>query len=91
MKQRLRSSHPAIIKRLKNAEGHIRSVVAMLEDGRSCLEIAQQLQAVEKAVESAKQTLIHDHLDHCLERALESDARSARAPIEEFKAITKYL
>jgi uncharacterized protein len=91
VKQHLHSSHPAIIKRLKNAEGHIRSVVAMLEDGRSCLEIAQQLQAVEKAVASAKQTLIHDHLDHCLERALESDARSACAPIEEFKTITKYL
>jgi hypothetical protein NreA len=46
---------------------------------------------VEKAVESAKKALIHDHLDHCLERAVELGASEARAPIEEFKAITKYL
>ena len=88
----IHSSHPAIIKRLKNAEGHIRSIVAMLEEGRSCLEIAQQLQAVEKAVEfRPKKTLIHDHLDNCLDRAVGSGAPAARAPIEEFKAITKYL
>ncbi len=85
------ASHPAIIKRLKNAEGHLRSIVTMLADGRSCLEIAQQLQAVEKAVESAKKTLIHDHLDNCLERAVGTGTRAARGPIEEFKAITKYL
>jgi uncharacterized protein len=91
MNQNVHTSHPAIIKRLRNAEGHLRSIVAMLEEGRSCLEIAQQLQAVEKAVESAKNTLIHDHLDNCLERALGSRASAARAPIEEFKAITKYL
>jgi DNA-binding FrmR family transcriptional regulator len=83
--------HPAIIKRLRNAEGHLRSIVTMLEEGRHCLEIAQQLQAVEKAIESAKKTLIHDHLDNCLDRALGPASPAARAPIEEFKAITKYL
>jgi uncharacterized protein len=83
--------HPAIIKRLKNAEGHIRSIISMLEKGRSCLEVAQQLQAVEKAVDSAKKTLIHDHLDTCLGRAVGSGTKAARAEIEEFKAITKYL
>ena len=87
----IHTSHPAIIKRLKNAEGHIRSIVTMLEEGRSCLEIAQQLQAVEKAIEAAKKTLIHDHLDHCLEQAVGPGAQAERAPIEEFKAITKYL
>jgi DNA-binding FrmR family transcriptional regulator len=91
MNHPIHSSHPKIIKRLKNAEGHIRSIIAMLEEGRDCLDIAQQLQAVEKSIESAKKTLIHDHLDHCLDRAIEADGRAARAPIEEFKAITKYL
>jgi uncharacterized protein len=91
MNHAVHASHPAIVRRLKNAEGHIRSIVVMLEEGRNCLEIAQQLQAVEKAIESAKKTLIHDHLDHCLDRAIGADGQAARAPIEEFKAITKYL
>ena len=64
------ASHPAIVKRLKRAEGHLRSVVAMIEGGRPCLDIAQQLHAVEKAVAQAKRTLIHDHLDHCLDETV---------------------
>ena len=84
-------SHPDIIKRLKRAEGHLKSVVIMLEEGRGCLEIAQQLQAVEKAVGSAKKTLVHDHIDHCLEHSVRQGSRSADGTIREFKEITKYL
>eukprot|EP01031_Cornospumella_fuschlensis_P001731 gene1731-2159_t len=57
-------SHPEIVKRLKRAEGHLRSVVEMIEAGRPCLDIAQQLHAVEAAIANAKRTLLHDHLDH---------------------------
>ena len=84
-------SHPEIIKRLKRAEGHLRSIVGMLEDGRKCLDIAQQLQAVESAVGNAKKTLVHDHIDHCLEQAVRDSPQSADETIREFKAITKYL
>ena len=87
----IHTSHPDIIKRLKRAEGHLRSIVTMLEDGRGCLEIAQQLQAVEKAIANAKKTLVHDHIDHCLDTAVGTDARQARASIDAFKDITKYL
>ncbi|TNB47345.1 metal-sensing transcriptional repressor [Martelella lutilitoris] len=78
-------SHPRIVARLKRAEGHLNAVVAMIEAGRPCLDVAQQLQAVESAIRSAKQTLIHDHVDHCL------DARNSEAEREELKAITRYL
>ncbi len=79
-------THPEIIKRLRRAEGHLRSIVEMIEAGRACVDVAQQLHAVEKAVSQAKKTLIHDHVDHCLERAT-----GARGPLAEFKEIAKYL
>jgi len=85
------ASHPDIIKRLRRAEGHLKSIVTMIEQGRGCLEIAQQLQAVESAVASAKKTLVHDHIDHCLEHAVREGTQSADDTIREFKAITKYL
>ncbi|WP_137158341.1 metal-sensing transcriptional repressor [Rhizobium sp. FKL33] len=84
-------SHPEIVKRLKRAEGHLRGVIAMIEGGRSCLDIAQQLQAVEKAVASAKRTLIEDHLDHCLDSAAGRLSPDDRKTIDEFKAIARYL
>ncbi len=85
------ATHPDIVKRLKRADGHLRGIIEMIDGGRSCLDIAQQLHAVEKAVAQAKKTLIQDHLDNCLEEAMGPLPRERRRPIEEFKEITKYL
>lgn len=84
-------SHPAIIKRLRRAGGHLTSVVEMIEKGRPCLDIAQQLQAVEKAIAQAKKTLIQDHLDHCLDHMVDASATKQAQSLGEFKLITRYL
>ncbi|HHZ8329676.1 TPA: metal-sensing transcriptional repressor [Pseudomonas aeruginosa] len=84
-------THIAIVKRLKRADGHLRGIVEMIEAGRPCLDIAQQLYAVEKAIAQAKRTLIQDHLDHCLEDVVGTLSKSDRRSIDEFKDITKYL
>jgi hypothetical protein NreA len=84
-------SHEAIIKRLKRADGHLRSIITMIEDGRECVDIAQQLHAVEKAVCQAKRTLIQDHIDHCLEDSVTALSKGDRSALDEFKQITKYL
>ncbi|MHA7776104.1 metal-sensing transcriptional repressor [Roseibium sp. M-1] len=85
------STHSAIIKRLKRAGGHLQSVIGMIEDGQPCLNLAQQLHAVEKAIAEAKKTLIRDHLDHCLGEAAKTLPEEQKQSIAEFKAITKYL
>lgn len=86
----LHETHPDIIKRLKRASGHLKTIITMIENERSCLEIAQQLHAVEKAICVAKKTLIHDHIDHCLDETVEGD-KAAKVALKEFKEITKYL
>jgi DNA-binding FrmR family transcriptional regulator len=85
------ASHPEVVKRLKRAAGHLTSIIAMLEDDRECLEVAQQLLAVEKAIVNAKKTLVHEHIDHCLEHAVKKGGRNASDTVREFKEITKYL
>jgi len=87
----LHSTRPETINRLKRAEGHLRGIIAMMAEGRSCLDLAQQLHAVEKAIGQAKRTLIHDHVDHCLEAVVGPLDRDRRASVEEFKEITRYL
>ena len=85
------STHPDIIKRLKRAEGHLRSIIKMMEEERPCLEVAQQMHAVEKAITNAKETLVRDHIEHCLEHAVGGGGKKAAETIREFKEITKYL
>jgi uncharacterized protein len=79
------ASHPTIVKRLKRAEGHLRSVIAMIEAGRPCVDLAQQLHAVESAVTNAKRELIHDHIEHCL------GGEGAKHDLEELKQLARYL
>ncbi len=87
----IHETHPAIVKRLKRADGHLRKVIEMIEAGRPCLDIAQQLQAVESAIGQAKKTLIQDHLDHCLDEVASSLPREQREFVAAFKAIARYL
>jgi DNA-binding FrmR family transcriptional regulator len=89
--EHLHQTHSDTIKRLKRAAGHLASIITMIEDERPCLELAQQLHAIEKAVANAKKTLIHDHIDHCLSESVQSGKAHAREALREFKAITKYL
>ena len=84
-------THTKIVRRLRRAEGHLRHVISMIEDERPCLDLAQQLHAVEKAIGQAKKTLIHDHVDHCLDVAANGRAKTTRGVLGEFKAISKYL
>ncbi len=81
-------SHPDIIARLKRAEGHMRSVITMMEGEKPCLDIAQQLHAVEAALSKAKKQLIHDHIEHCLQEGQGQDMKSLLA---EMKQLAKYL
>ena len=87
----LHAVHPDIIKRLKRASGHLQNVISMMEEERPCLDIAQQLHAVERAISAAKKLVIHDHLDHCLEVVATAGTGTMRSSVAQFKDITKYL
>jgi uncharacterized protein len=83
--------HAAIARRLKRATGHLEGIIDMIEQGRPCAQIAQQLQAVESAIESAKNALIHDHISHSLDRTLKPSGAKGQAALKEFRLIAKYL
>ncbi|MEM7438632.1 MAG: metal-sensing transcriptional repressor [Pseudomonadota bacterium] len=84
------ASHTDIGNRLKRCTGHLQKVIAMLEEGRPCAELAQQLHAVERAITSAKKVLIQDHIDHCLSQP-PPDADAHAATVADLREITRYL
>lgn len=46
------ASRTDILNRLKRAEGQLRGVQRMIDEGEPCLKVAQQLSAVRKALDS---------------------------------------
>ena len=86
----MHESHDAVVKRLKRAKGHLGKVISMIQSGSPCVDVARQLQAVSNAVYNAKQTLVRDHIGHCLGEDM-IRSRPAREIKAELAEITKYL
>lgn len=85
------ATHKDVVNRMRRATGHLQTITGMIESGRDCAEVAQQMHAVIRALEEAKATLIHDHIEHCLEDAIGPVSRDQRVSIENFKKISRYL
>ncbi|NNG41332.1 metal-sensitive transcriptional regulator [Flexivirga sp. ID2601S] len=56
----------AIITRLKRANGHLASVIRMLQDGAECEDALTQLAAVNKAISRGGYALVATGLEHCI-------------------------
>ncbi len=65
-----------VVKRLRRAEGQIRGVIAMLEDGRDCTEVVTQLAAVSRALDRAGFKIIASGLQQCVTAQANGDDRS---------------
>ncbi len=57
----------AIITRMKRANGHLASVIRMMEEGSDCENVLTQLAAVNKAISRSGYAIVATGLQHCLE------------------------
>ena len=67
-----------VVKRLRRAEGQIRGVIAMLEDGRDCADVVTQLAAVSRALDRAGFKIIATGLRQCV-----TDAASGEPSVDQ--------
>ncbi len=63
-----------VLNRLKRAEGQIRGVQRMIEEGESCLKISQQFSAVRKALDSTYLRMTMCFMSQELATCVEPDA-----------------
>ena len=75
---------PKLIGRLNRIEGQVRGISRMVADGRYCIDILTQVQAVRAALTKVETAILQDHLGKCIEGAITSgDAVDQRAKINE--------
>lgn len=87
-------SNADVILRLKNAEGHLRGVQRMVEDGVYCIDIIRQIQAVQAALNKVTGIILDDHLNSCVITAVRGDDPQERERVlkeisEVFEAAAK--
>jgi len=57
----------AIITRMKRANGHLASVIRMMEEGSDCEAVLTQLAAVNKAIHRSGYAIVATGLQNCLD------------------------
>ena len=61
-----------IIRRLNRIEGQVRGVNGMIKDGRYCIDILQQIQAIKSAIAKVEDAILKDHAATCIVGAIEA-------------------
>lgn len=71
-------------RRLARIEGQVRGIARMMEQDRPCVEVLTQLAAVGQALRRVSHEVLADHMESCVQEALESgDARASQRVSEE--------
>lgn len=70
--------HPDAIQRLKTAEGHLRGIQRMLEEGAYCIDVIRQIQAVQAALNRISAEILDEHLNSCVITAIRGEDPSER-------------
>lgn len=70
-------------KRLRRIEGQVRGIQRMLDEGRDCQAIVQQMSAAQAALRTATDVFVHAHARECLLRSAELDTAEQAALVDE--------
>ncbi len=66
----IHTNKKAVLRRLARADGHLQSVMRMIEDNRDCSEVLIQLAAVRSAITNSGKVLLRDHINECVTEAV---------------------
>jgi len=60
----------ALLVRLRRMEGQVRGVQKMIEEGRYCVDIVTQLQAISAAADKVAEQVLEGHIRGCVTDAI---------------------
>ena len=72
-----------IVRRLKSVEGHVRGVQRMVEEGTYCIDIVNQIVAVQRALKKVSGRDLGDDVNKWREWAADPDGSTAEWTIAE--------
>jgi DNA-binding FrmR family transcriptional regulator len=67
-----------IVNRLKSIEGHVRGIERMVESGEYCIDVVNQIHAVQRALKKVNSMVLDRHLHTCVTTAIRGDDADER-------------
>ncbi len=80
----------ALLMRLRRMEGQVRGVQKMIEEGRYCVDIVTQLQAISAAADKVAQQVLEGHIRGCVTDAIK-EQRGDEAITELMTVLSKAM
>ncbi len=62
-----------ILNRLKTVAGHVRGIEKMVENGKYCVDIVNQILAVQRALHRVNAMVLDRHMHTCVTKAIRGD------------------
>ena len=59
-----------IVQRLKSVEGHVRGIERMVDEGAYCVDVVNQIVAVQRALKKVSGLVLDRHLHSCVTSAI---------------------
>jgi len=66
-------SKSGIQNRLKSIAGHVNGVARMVEEDAYCIDVIQQIQAIQAALSKVSTLVLDDHMHHCVIEAIRGE------------------
>lgn len=67
-----------LLLRMRKIEGQAKGVQRMIEEGRYCIDIVQQLSALSSAVDEVSLLILENHIKGCVTSAIKEEHGEAR-------------
>lgn len=71
------SDHTPDIPRLRKIIGQLTGMEKMINDGRACVDIIQQIRAAHSAVKALEVAILKRHLNTCILQSAKSESNAA--------------
>lgn len=89
-KKKQHPSHHGQLSHLNRVSGQVEGIKKMIEEGRYCAEILNQLRAIRSAIKSIELRILDAHLSSCVTDAcLSQNQEEQRKKIDEIRELIK--
>jgi DNA-binding FrmR family transcriptional regulator len=86
------TTHEENLARLALIEGQVRGLQRMIDEGKYCIDIITQIQAVQSALSAVSRRILHKHLTHCVADSLNTgNEEDTTAKIDELLDVMKRM
>ena len=77
------TTRKSITRRLASAAGHLKGIERMVADDAYCIDVIQQIQAVQSALHRVNALMLENHLHTCVTAAIQGDDPAEREQMLE--------